>query len=99
MKTPATSRPPGTIELRPPTNGYDRRVVRWWRSQLLVATGMLSLPLVILGVLIAAARTWLLVPAAVIVVVGLLTALTLPLWWYKIGRASCREGVEGTWGA
>lgn len=86
MNAPATSQPPGAIELRPPTNGYDRRVVRWWRCQLLLATAVVSLPLVVLGALIPAARTWLLVPAAAIVVVGLLAALALPVWWYTFHR-------------
>ncbi|MFI0978949.1 PH domain-containing protein [Streptomyces sp. NPDC021093] len=44
------------------------------------------LVLVLLGILIAPARFWLLLPAAVIAVPGLLVSVFLPLWWYRVHR-------------
>ncbi|WP_202880582.1 PH domain-containing protein [Kribbella amoyensis] len=44
------------------------------------------LVLVLLGLLIPPARTWLLVPAAVVAVIGLPYLTVLPLWWYRVHR-------------
>ncbi|MGW7416481.1 PH domain-containing protein [Streptomyces sp. NPDC054863] len=44
------------------------------------------LVLVLLGILIAPARFWLLLPAAVVAVPGLAVSVFLPLWWYRVHR-------------
>lgn len=64
----------------------DRRSVRWWQTQWLAFFVPPVLVLVLLGILIAPARFWLLLPAVVIAVPGLLTAVFLPLWWYRVHR-------------
>lgn len=75
-----------TVTLRPPTNELDARVVAYWRvGNLLV----LAVPVVILGVLgalIAPARVGLLLPAALLLVVGLPAAILLPRWWFRLHR-------------
>ncbi|MEZ5085968.1 MAG: PH domain-containing protein [Tessaracoccus sp.] len=72
--------------LRPPRNEFDHRVVPWWRAQLVIVTLVAVVPLVVLGVLIAPARLWLLIPAAVLAVVGAILITVLPLWWHRVHR-------------
>ncbi|GIE99836.1 PH domain-containing protein [Paractinoplanes rishiriensis] len=72
--------------LRPPRNPVDRRAVGWWTTNLLLLFGSPVLVLVILGVLIAPARFWLLAPAALIGVLGLVAVLALPRWWFRVHR-------------
>lgn len=77
--------PPGTT-LRPPRNRFDDRAIRWWRTQLLGSAAAVVIPLVVLGLLIAPARFWLLLSAAVVGVIGLGCAGVLPVWWHRIHR-------------
>jgi membrane protein YdbS with pleckstrin-like domain len=72
--------------LRPPQHQFDPRTKPWWRLQFVITYGVLVLPLVVLGVLIAPARLWLLTPAAVIAVIGLFSVLALPTWWHRVHR-------------
>ncbi len=76
----------GRTRLRPPRNPVDRRAVGWWTANvaLLVATPVVVL--VVLGVLIAPARFWLLLPAAVITAIGVPAAVVLPRWWFRVHR-------------
>ncbi len=76
----------GAVRLRPPRNRFDRRVVPWWRVQWLLLVLPPVLVLVLLGVLIEPARFWLFLPAVLIAVPGLLAALFLPGWWYRVHR-------------
>lgn len=76
----------GATRLRPPRNWLDHRVMAWWRAQVGVLTVVVVVPLLILGLLIAPARPWFLIPAAVLTVVGLLAILLLPPWWFRIHR-------------
>jgi membrane protein YdbS with pleckstrin-like domain len=84
--TDATAAPPSGTRLRPPRNPVDRRAVGWWTTNLLLLVAVPVLPLVVLGVLIAPARFWLLAPAAVIAAIGLAMALALPRWWFRVHR-------------
>ncbi|MEU6644884.1 PH domain-containing protein [Saccharomonospora sp. NPDC046836] len=74
------------LRLRPPSNQVDRRAVPWWRTTLLLTGGVPVLVLVVLAVFLSGARFWLLLPAAVLTVLTLLSALLLPLWWYRVHR-------------
>ncbi|MER5497342.1 MULTISPECIES: PH domain-containing protein [unclassified Streptomyces] len=76
----------GTVRLRPPNNTLDARAVGWWRTQWLLLTAAPVVVLVVLGVLIEPARFWLLLPAAVLAVLGTGCALLLPAWWYRTHR-------------
>ncbi|MFI5807458.1 PH domain-containing protein [Streptomyces sp. NPDC051561] len=75
-----------SVRLRPPNNELDRRSVRWWQTQWLTLFVPPVLVLVLLGILIPPARFWLLLPAVVIAVPGLLISFLLPLWWYRVHR-------------
>ncbi|TDE07368.1 PH domain-containing protein [Jiangella asiatica] len=76
----------GRTRLRPPRHWLDRRARAWWRAQLAVSGAVPALPLVVLGVLIEPARTWLLVPAAVVLAATVLAVVALPPWWYRLHR-------------
>ncbi|HIZ35797.1 MAG TPA: PH domain-containing protein [Candidatus Ruania gallistercoris] len=75
-----------TIQLRPPQHRYDPRVVPWWRLTILGWTAAGVVILVVLGILIAPARFWLLLPAVLIAVGGGVLGVLLPLWWYAKHR-------------
>ncbi|MCC3762526.1 PH domain-containing protein [Glycomyces sp. TRM65418] len=72
--------------LRPPRHQFDPRVLPWWRAQWAIATAVPVVPLAVLGLLIAPARSWLLVPAAVLLVIGLATTIVMPVWWHRVHR-------------
>ncbi|PZF79104.1 PH domain-containing protein [Jiangella anatolica] len=76
----------GATRLRPPRNWLDRRAMAWWRAQVALSTATVVVPLLVLGLLIAPARAWLLIPAAVLAVIGLLGLLLLPPWWFRLHR-------------
>jgi uncharacterized protein len=75
-----------TTRLRPPNNPVDRRAIGWWTVNLVILFALPVATLVLLGALIAPARGWLLGPALVIGVVGVLATLTLPRWWFRVHR-------------
>ncbi|MFJ9677552.1 PH domain-containing protein [Streptomyces sp. NPDC101194] len=75
-----------TVRLRPPKNTLDPRAVGWWRAQWLLLTAAPVVVLVVLGVLIEPARFWLLLPAAVLAVLGGGCAVLFPLWWFRTHR-------------
>lgn len=72
--------------LRPPRNQFDRRALPWWRTQIAIGAVIVIAPLVILGLLIAPARFWLLAPAVAVAVIGLIAAIVMPIWWYRVHR-------------
>lgn len=84
--TETTTATPGSTRLRPPRNPVDRRAVGWWTTDLLLLVAAPVVALVVLGVLIAPARIWLLAPALVIAAIGLAAAATLPRWWFTVHR-------------
>ncbi|MFC7623830.1 PH domain-containing protein [Microlunatus sp. GCM10028923] len=71
---------------RPPREAVDPRCRQWWLTQWLVAIVIIVVPLVVLGVLIPPARLWLLLPAVIIAVAGLVAALLQPRLSYRIHR-------------
>ncbi|MDF1488724.1 PH domain-containing protein [Tessaracoccus caeni] len=75
-----------SARLRPPRNRFDDRSVGWRRAQLLIVVGAVVLPVIVLGVLIAPARGWLLGIGAVLAVFGVLLAMELPAWWHRVHR-------------
>ncbi|MET0418489.1 MAG: PH domain-containing protein, partial [Actinoplanes sp.] len=75
-----------STRLRPPRNPVDRRAVGWWTTNLLMLFGAPVLVLVVLGVLIEPARFWLLAPAVLIGVAGLVAVIALPRWWFRVHR-------------
>ncbi|OZM79298.1 PH domain-containing protein [Pseudonocardia sp. MH-G8] len=83
--TTTTGRP-GELRLRPPRHPVDPRAVSWWRTSVGLVVAAPVVVLAVLGLLIPPARFWLLLPAAIILLVGLPLALALPRWWYRLHR-------------
>ncbi|MFF9868716.1 PH domain-containing protein [Streptomyces sp. NPDC013953] len=74
------------LRLRPPAHAPSERAVGWWRVQLALLTAVPVAVLVLLGVFIAPARTWLLLTAAAVAVLGLACTAFLPRWWFGVHR-------------
>ncbi|GAB2602745.1 membrane protein [Paractinoplanes abujensis] len=72
--------------LRPPRNPVDRRAVGWWATNLILLFAAPVVVLLGLGLLITPARFWLLTPAVVIALAGLVAAVALPRWWFRVHR-------------
>jgi len=77
---------PGELRLRPPRHPVDLRAIAWWRTTLALWLAAPVVVLVVLGLLIAPARFWLLLPAAVLVIGGVPLVLALPRWWFRLHR-------------
>ncbi|GIH91125.1 PH domain-containing protein [Planobispora siamensis] len=84
--TPGHPTRPGGLRLRPPRHPVDRRAVGWWTGQALVIVAPPVLVLLLLALLIPPARFWLLLPALVIAVPGLLYTLVMPRRRYRVHR-------------
>ncbi|MEU0282848.1 MULTISPECIES: PH domain-containing protein [unclassified Streptomyces] len=76
----------GGRRLRPPNNTLDRRAIGWWRTRWLLLTVAPVGVLALLGALITPARTWLLVPAVVLAVLGLACTALIPMWSFRVHR-------------
>lgn len=74
------------VRLRPPNNRLDQRAVNWWRTRVLLTAAVPALVPAVLSAFIEPARTWLLVPAGVIAVIGLACTVFFPAWWYRVHR-------------
>jgi uncharacterized protein len=74
------------IELRPPSHLVERRAIGWWTTQALLTVLPPVLILALLALLIAPARPWLLLAAAVVGVPGLIVVLVMPSWRYRVHR-------------
>ncbi|MFD9611446.1 PH domain-containing protein [Streptomyces sp. NPDC059083] len=74
------------VRLRPPRNAVDERAVTWWRARLLVTTAVPVTVLAVLGALIGPARTWLLLAAGAVAVLGLACTAFFPAWWFRVHR-------------
>jgi membrane protein YdbS with pleckstrin-like domain len=75
-----------TVRLRPPHNRVERRAIGWWTVQELLET---AVPVVILGLLavfLPAARFWLLLALVILAVAGVLEAVIVPRWRYRVHR-------------
>ena len=77
--------------LRPPRHAVDPRAVGWWTLQLVLWTAVPVVILGVLGVLIAPARLWLLLPAGTLTVLGAIAAATLPRLWFRHHRWEVTE--------
>ncbi|MDA5279601.1 PH domain-containing protein [Streptomyces sp. Isolate_45] len=94
MAAPSTDEqslsPGGTTDdqlvLRPPSRRVERRAIGWWAAQAVAVVLPPVFVLVLLAVLIAPARPWLLLSAAAVGAPGLLTILVMPYWRYRVHR-------------
>ena len=87
---------PGELRLRPPRHAVDPRAIAWWRTTIALLFGAPVLVLAVLGFLITPARFWLLLPAAILVVLAVPLVLALPRWWYRLHRWEVTEAAVYT---
>lgn len=74
------------VPLRPPRHRVDRRAVPWWT---LTAVGTVAPPLIaliVLAITIPPARSWLVVAAIVVGVIGMAYVVVMPAWRYRVHR-------------
>jgi membrane protein YdbS with pleckstrin-like domain len=75
-----------TLRLRPPRNQIHRRARYWWWTQWALVLVPVLLALGVLAWVLGPARPWLLLALLVVAVVGVPSAVLLPLWWYHVHR-------------
>ncbi|MPV37147.1 PH domain-containing protein [Georgenia subflava] len=83
MSSPTPASTSEHPRLRPPRNRADRRAIAWWSVEIALWFLPVIVVLVVLGLLITAARTWLLVPAGALAVVMVLALVIVPRWRYR----------------
>lgn len=74
------------FRLREPKNAVDRRAVGWWTTQALLAVAPVAVVLALLALVIAPARTWLLIGLAALAVLAVPYVIVMPRWRYRIHR-------------
>ncbi|SFS51353.1 PH domain-containing protein [Saccharopolyspora flava] len=74
------------LRLRPPRHRVEKRAIGWWTAQALATALPPVIVLVVLGILIAPARFWLLLPAVVLAVLGAVYVVVMPQWRYRVHR-------------
>lgn len=85
MSQPSAER--GTrVRLRAPRNQLDPRAVGWWRTRSFGVCGAAVAVLIVLGLLVPPARTWLLSGGVAAAVAGAVFVGALPRWWYRVHR-------------
>lgn len=72
--------------LRAPRQWLDPRVTTWWRVLVALPVAAMSALLLLLGLVIEAARWWLVAPGLAVAAVGGIAAVVLPRWWYRLHR-------------
>lgn len=85
-----------TVALRPPRQHVDPRCPIWWTAQYASMFAVPVVVLIILGVLIEPARAWLLVPAALLLVIGIVVTLFVPRLRFRIHRWEATEDAVYT---
>lgn len=85
-----------SVRLRPPRHPVDPRAKTWWRLQALAFAGPPFVVLLVLGIVIAPARTWLLLGAAAFLLWGLVLVFVMPPWRYFVHRWETTEDAVYT---
>lgn len=78
-----------TESARPPRIEFDPQSVGWWRARLALTFAAAVAALVAAALvpgLLKVGGTWLLIPAAVVLVVAVPVVWLLPGWWYRVHR-------------
>lgn len=83
--------PPASFALRPPRHRVDPRCRPWWAVQTSLWSASPVVVLVVLGVLLAPARGWLLASALVLLVLGIGLTVVVPRVRWRIHRWEVTE--------
>lgn len=82
---------PETVRLRPPRHHVDRRAVPWWTVTALGTIAPPLIALIVLAITIPPARSWLVLAAVVVGLVGLAYVVVMPAWRYRVHRWETTE--------
>lgn len=74
------------LRLRPPNHRVDHRAIRWWATQSLIVTAVLTAIPLVPALLWEPVRPWFLLAAGILAVVGLLVTVVMPRWRYRVHR-------------
>lgn len=86
----------GTLRLRPPRNLVERRAIWCWATTALLEAAVPAVVLGVLAALIGPARSWLLAAVTVVLVAGVVYAVAMPLWRYRVHRWEVTEDAVYT---
>lgn len=92
----SADQPPASVRLRPPEHRVQRRAIAWWTAQALLLVVPLIAALVVLSVLFAPARAWLIPLSAVVAVLAAAYVLVMPQWRYRVHRWETTEDAVYT---
>jgi membrane protein YdbS with pleckstrin-like domain len=84
------------VRLRPPRNRVERRAVPYWLTNELLTVAVPAVILAVLAILIAPARSWLLVSMGVVLVIGVPYGVVVPFWRYRVHRWEVTEDAVYT---
>jgi uncharacterized protein len=84
------------VRLRPPRNRVERRAVSYWLTNELLTVAVPAVILAVLAILIAPARTWLLLAMGAVLVVGVPYGVVVPFWRYRVHRWEVTEDAVYT---
>lgn len=79
------------FDLRPPRHRVDPRCRSWWTVQTALWCALPVVVLAVLGFLIDSARWWLLIPALVLLLLGIAAGLVVPRVRWRIHRWEVTE--------
>ncbi|GAA2347385.1 PH domain-containing protein [Saccharopolyspora halophila] len=74
------------LRLRPPRNRVEKRAIGWWTVQALILVLPPLVALIVLGVVLPAARFWLLLGAVVVLALGIAYVVVMPQWRFRVHR-------------
>lgn len=79
------------LRLRPPRNQVDRRAIGWWAVTAVIEVAVPLVISLVLAMFIEPARSWLLLLAALLTVLGLGYVLVMPAWRFRVHRWEATE--------
>lgn len=74
------------LRLRPPRHRVSPRAVTWWTTQAVLFVSVLLIIPIIGLIALPAARSWLVLAAVVVAVLGLAYILVMPRWRFRVHR-------------
>jgi uncharacterized protein len=90
---PGVQRP---VRLRPPRHRVSPRAVTWWTTQAALQVAAMLIPLVLLLLLWANARPWLILITVTVGVIGVGYLLVMPRWRFRVHRWETTEDAVYT---
>ena len=97
MTDPATQPRDGTpLRLRPPRHCVSPRAIVWWTTQAAIEIAAVLIPLVVIMLIWADARPWLIPGTGAVTVIGMCYLLVMPRWRFRVHRWETTEDAVYT---